>query len=243
MIVALATGSGRCGTQTFGAQMQRLRGFVGVHEGRQQVLLRAKGIPSAANLVCGSDDAREWNINALEQRRKMFVREGKVGYGEAAHYFGLNLDLVEEVFPEARIVHLVREPLSMVWSMMQFAGRKIYHCEGKHPRTKHMWAQWGDCYPLYPGVTNRAEGFATYWQSVNKAIERTSLPSLLVRTEDLKEGETWRKILDFIGVEDQTVKAPEMVFNARRPQHHRIARPEYVDEAVERICTWKPKAE
>lgn len=241
MIIALATGSGRCGTQTFGAQMQRLHGFIGVHEGRQQVLLGAKGVPSAPHLVCGSEESREWNMAALERRREMFVREGKLGYGEAAHYFGLNLDLVEEVFPEARIVHLVREPVSMVWSMMQFAGRKIYHREGKHQRSETEWKSWRDCYPLWPCVKNRADGFATYWQRVNLAIEQTELPRLLVRTEELKKAFTWSKILDFIGVGDQQIKAPEMVFNARHPRLKREKTPPWVRETVEKICTWVPR--
>lgn len=245
MIIALATGSGRCGTQTFGAQMQRLKGVIGVHEGCQVVnLQRRNSWPQyAPHLVCGSDKAREWNLAALRTRRAWAYNQheagGMVAYGEGAHYLGLNLPLVEQVFPEARIVHLVRDPVQMVWSMMNHAGPKIY-ARGSHERTPGgRWRWWGDSFPNWPGSTTRASGYAWYWQHTNEAIERTTLPRLLVRTEELRLAETWARILGFIGL-DMKVDAPGLVFNARHPKRRPSVPPD-VASTIVKICTWKPR--
>lgn len=243
MIVALATGSGRCGTQTFGAQMQRIKKVLGVHEGVHMVYMRGRSHTSP-HLSCGDPSARQWNLDALNDRRAWAYRRHQLhgirAYGEAAHYFGLNMPLVEKVFPEARIVHLVREPVSMVWSMLQHARADIY-AEGKHNRTKGRWKWWGDCFPLFQSAVDRASGFATYWETVNRAVEQTSLPRLLVRTEELRKAETWEGILDFIGL-DACVDAPSLVFNAIHPRKKiRGEIPPAIVKTVRRLCTWEPK--
>lgn len=239
MIIAIATGSGRCGTQTFGAQMQRLQGVLGAHEGRHQVALWNHKMKKAPNLACGDPTAREWNLRALQWRKDRFLRPGNIGYGEGAHYFALNLDVLEEVFPEVRIVHLVRDPAEMIWSMMQHGGPKIYK-GGTHKRSQGVWGSWNDCYPLYEGITNQAEGYARYWQHVNETLEATALPRLLVQTSAMKEPGTWGEILDFLGLEDRVVKAPRLMFNARHPRLRAEPAPPEVAKAVERFCTWSP---
>jgi len=162
MFIAFATGSGRCGTQTFGAQMQRLEHVVGLHEGRHQAYLGYRNPPKAPHLVCGSDQARSWNARALQIRRELFMKgEAQVGFGEGAHYLALNLDLVAEVFCDAKIVHLVRDPFDQVASMMQHAGPEVYgQPGGLHHRNETEWKRWPDCFPIYDGATTRAEGLA-----------------------------------------------------------------------------------
>lgn len=241
MIIAFATGSGRCGTQTFGAQMQRLPGVLGAHEGRQQVALWNNRIKKAPNLICGDSGPCAWasNLAALEWRKDRFCRPNNVGYGEGSHYFALNLDVVAAVFPEVKILHLLRDPHEMIWSMMQHGGPKIYK-GGTHKRSEDRWRHWGDCYPLYEGVTNQAEGYARYWQDVNETLSETTLPRLLVRTETMRDPETWEKILDFLGFGELQVKAPRLVFNARHPRLKAEHVPSEVGEAVRKFCSWTP---
>ena len=241
MLIAFATGSGRCGTQTFGAQMQRLKGVVGVHEGRQQIYVGRRDIAQAPHLVSGSPAGRGWNLEALRWRRRFFAdKPDQRAYCEAAHYFATNLELVAEVFPTAKIVHLLRDPAEQVWSMMNHAGKKIYWRQGRHTRNDSKWTRWQDCYPLYPDAHTRAEGFAHYWQDVNQAIERSPLETLLVRTKEMMEAETWVRILEFLKL-DGSVKAPNLVWNARPLKRKRIPMPPEVENAVRRICTWRPR--
>ncbi|MHC4643887.1 MAG: sulfotransferase domain-containing protein [Planctomycetota bacterium] len=240
MIIGFATGSGRCGTQTFGAQMQRLRGVLGAHEGRQQIDLMNRRIKKAPNLSCGDPTAREWNVKALEWRKSRFCRPINIAYCEGSHYFALNLDLVAEVFPQVRIVHLLRDPAEMIWSMMQHGGPKIYK-NGTHERTPGRWKRWQDCYPLYEGIANQAEGYAKYWQHVNETLAATALPRLLVHTAEMREPETWRRILDFLGLDNFEVKAPRLVFNPRHPRLRADPAPSIVAEAANRFCTWRPQ--
>jgi len=246
MIITFGTGSGRCGTDTFGSQMQRLKGVVGVHEGLHRLSYRrvrpgSPMPPSAPHLVCGDSRARDWNIKALVRRRELYMQgPEQVGYGEGAHYMALNLDLVAEIFPEARIVHLVRNPIAQLWSMLQYGGGEVYGQAGSHPRQETHWKRWPDSFPIFPKATTRAEGFAYHWQAVNEAIEKSPLPTLLVRTEVLGEPETWEKILDFAGL-DSVVTHPELVFNARSPKMKLRPMPPEVEATAKRICTWQPK--
>jgi hypothetical protein len=244
MIIALATGSGRCGTQTFGAQMQRLKGVIGVHEGVHMAYMGARKSHNSPHLSCGDPTALNPNLAALRDRRDWAYHHHEKNdiraYGEAAHYFGLNMELVEQVFPEARIVHIVRDPVAMVWSMLQHARHDIYE-NGKHRRSAGGWTWWGDCFPLFPGVVDRASGFAMYWEMVNRAISRTTLPRLLVRTENLRKPETWEEILEFIGL-DAEVEAPRLVFNAihRSKKIHGQVPPKIV-QTVRGLCKWQPE--
>jgi len=239
MIVVLASGSGRCATQTMGTQFGNIKGVLNFHEGRSlwQTVHKRYGI--APNLSCGNPDARDYNLAALRKRRNKFMgNPGQFAYVESAHYFALNLDLVELVFPEARIIHLYRDPVEVVTSYLFHAGGHIYGDRGKHPRAAHGWDNWGDCYRLDDHIKSRAEGFAQYWQDTNVALSKTALPRLLVQTNELQSAKTWAMVLEFTGIEGE-IPSPKSKFNARSPKHKTQPTHETL-RACEQICTWRP---
>jgi hypothetical protein len=235
--IIIATGSGRCGTQTIGTQLGSIKGVYSFHEGISLWPGIRKKCPPAPHLYCADEvDMTDYNERALEYRQNNFLLD-QDGYVEAAHYFAPNIDLVENAFPSAKIIHLYRDPVEVVNSYIGHARWDIYH-EGKHRRSKDKWKWWGDCFPLNELVKTREEGFAYYWQLTNMAVVNTKLEKLFVPTRELKSKTTWKKILEFAEF-DGEIEHPALVYNPLSPKKQRPLTPA-VEAAVKKFCTWRP---
>jgi hypothetical protein len=157
---------------------------------------------------------------------------------EAAHYLSMNLDLIEEYFPEARIIQLYRPAPEVVASFTGKIKQKIYGASGGHPRTEIRWEVWGDCFPLWEGCTSQIEGYARYWQACHEAIAATSLPRVVINTGELMESSGWRKLLEFVGIEGRVIN-PAHRWNTRSERKRQPPSAEMI-EVCEKWCTWRP---
>jgi len=236
--ILFASGPGRCGTQTLGTQLGNIKGVYSFHEGISLWKFVRTKCPPAPHLCWAENlDMTRYNEQALEYRTKIFLA-GQKAYVEAAHYFAPNIDLVEDEFPSAKIIHLYRNPIEVINSYLSHAQWRIYH-EGKHERSKKMWTWWGDCFPVNKLIHSREEGFAYYWQLANTSLANSRLERLLVHTRELKSAETWKKILDFGEIEG-SIPNPKLVYNPTPPKHLRLEVTDAVRAAAEKFCTWRP---
>jgi hypothetical protein len=188
-------------------------------------------------MVQGSPQAEVWNRKAMALRRKFADDWPRKPIVEAAHYLSMNMDLVEEFFPEAKILHLYRPGAEVANSFINKTSQQIY-ANGQHRRSMTRWTWWGDCFPLWEGCTSQVEGYARYWQACHEAISKTSLPRLIVRMEDLSSVEGWGRILDFLGLEGHVVE-PGRRWNARDGSRKQGPGSGVID-LCKKWCTWRP---
>lgn len=223
---------------TWANQMDSIEGISAYHEG---IRLRVTNWRyKCPHLVQGSRSADKWNRDAIRARglRAFRIRrETGETLAEAAHYFAQNLDLVEEFSPKTRIIHLLRDPTEMISSYIAHASPSIYYGKnGIHEAPRERWVKWSDSFPLYHQAQSREERLACHWETCNRAIEATSLPRLLVRTEELSSDRTWGKMLDWLGI-DGKVARPDRVYNRARQRYEVSDR---ARAAVEKFCHWSP---
>lgn len=261
MGVTFCVGSGRCGTTTIAAKFAQF-GIESRHEG-------VPWIQDRFDLYSGSIFARPgtkrkmrfhnmiqwipeegefsgslWNKEAVTQRRQWLINNKVNDYFEASHYFSGNLNVLYEHFLDMKLVHLWRPALEVVESFVRKVDQPIYRDHGKHKRTGGSWRGWYDVFPLFPGVTNRVEGYAAYWEWTNQQISdfhrrNPQVPYLLLHINELNTKEGHEKLVGFVDPpSDPGLKAE---VRNKRPANREHGPSEEMKVAVAKFCSWEAR--
>jgi len=257
MNITFAVGSGRCGTVSLAAMLAEIMSsrhegvkwnlFDGIgrfkptfHELNFPHLMQAESLEHR-NLI------EPWNVRALKIRKNQLVKHRIIDYFEAAHYMSGNLELLFDIFPEAKLIHLHRPAVQVVNSFTRRARKSIYNNEGKHRRNYKQWTGWPDVFPVWEDTKSKEEGYARYWQWTNQSISDfirlNHIPHITVETKELNNENTWGRILKFVNPTISEV----MARNSFRPQVRNERQNKFLGEpeqasfdAVEKFCTWQP---
>lgn len=243
-------GTGRCGTSAI-AHLMAHAGFYSFHEGNYVGGLRledrARHQKMSMGMFSAHDDevARGYNAEKLLERVRMhnLVKDRySLRLHEAVPQLRLAASFLHIVTPEAKVVHLYRNPVDTVLS---FATKfPPLYANGHPPKhsEKLPVSGWGDTLPRFYG-RNALECWAQYYDDYNRAIEQVNLPRWPFSMKDLMSLEKVNELLEWLDCPKVSKEAlPVWGINGRareqvvKGNNMRAA----AEAAVERFVTWKP---
>jgi len=231
--------SGRSGTQ----MMERLLGGLGEVEIHHEYLCthvqplavrRYMGLASHGEVV---DALRAWHGAAVHYCPKPL-------FGDSSNKLSWVIDALEEVFPNARYIHLIRDGRKVASSYLHKLGDECYDdrsteilarwCQDpeRHPcpppEKKYWWplpragSPWVDEFSGF----DQFERISFHWAEINREIERQleAVPAerrYRVRLEDLVTDEArLREMIEFLGLEYR----PDFFECMQRPHNVNVPR-------------------
>jgi hypothetical protein len=223
--VVMILSTGRTGTMAVAEYFNKgFNGIRAVHEPRPSWRLRI-----AAHKYMAGQISREQAIRAFVQaREQQIARTQQPIYAESNPFLVGLLDIMNEVFDRPKIVHIVRDPRTMVRSALNFGahrGLKRWTAELLPYwviRPEQMEAnprqRWQEMTPLE--IRAWMWGMKNEW--LEKGAELYGKDYLRVRFEDIfgQNSNGLRKIADWIGVEEKPGMVDKLLtkkVNASRP--------------------------
>jgi hypothetical protein len=183
-------GTGRNGSQTIAQWLSGVPGCRVVHEARPRLLQESADFISGRGI---SDETRD----ILRRTRSVEAIGGTRLSGESNQRLSLMVSVLQEVFPKAQYVWLVRDGRSVVASLYQ---RHWYHRQEAsiRPKTVDKWTRTrirGDeVGEMSSQEWEKLDGFGRccwYWAFTNRhirnEIQRLALSAFLCRLERLNE--------------------------------------------------------
>jgi hypothetical protein len=185
--VMIGLGTGRCGTNSLAALIALQPGALGTHERHGPAVAWTGG---------------EAEVDRVLDELASDLAAGATLVGEIGLYYLPYVARIRARFPTARFVVLQRDRARTVESFMEKTADKSNHWAPTPRGARH--ARWDHCFPTYEAALSKREAIGRYWDeyyAATAALERAE-PSvfLTVRTEELGEVATQRRILDFLGV-------------------------------------------
>ena len=205
---------------------------VGGRSGQLKYLFQSTDLPKGEE---------EWNRKALVERLELAEQIHPLRLCESNNTLSMNLDLVQEYFPDAKIIHLVRPPIEQAISRFPAYGAifRTQKAIRQPPRNRTTWTNVGDSAIWLPHG-RLIELAAKVWQLQNETIAKTKLPRITVETRELSSLETWKKILDFCEI-DGPIPNLSIVANAGSKKYARGRVPREAVHYCSMYCTWKWK--
>jgi hypothetical protein len=170
--------TGRSGSQTLAQVLTQAPACVCLHEPHPRI------IELSSRFRYGAVDGRR----VADVLRSRPLVEAEV-YGETANRLALVVPVLRAVFPDARLVWLVRDGRSYVASQLQ---RGAFGAHDRHHPTE--WTRWrlrgdlaGEVDPAVWRAADPFEKLCWQWSAVNRWIEHDTAdaPPFLVRVEEL----------------------------------------------------------
>lgn len=203
--VVFIVSSGRTGTTALATHLDSAYDNVrALHEPKPSWRLRR----ASARSLCGRMSKTDLVKLLAGSRRRLVESIDKAIYIESNPFLGGFLDAFGEVFPNPKIVHVVRDPRSFIRSSVNFgtfAGLKNfaqslipYWLPKPEMFAGKRWPSWREMDP--------AERLAWYWAMLNTELNRGEAvygsDYLRVRFEDLfaADGSGLRRLTDWIGL-------------------------------------------
>lgn len=234
-------GCPRSGTTTFATQMSQIAGIHSLHEGivvGEDASNQLSYLFQSTNLSSGEE---AWNRRAIAERLELAKQVHPLRICDSNNTLSMNLHLVQEYFPDAKIIHLVRPPVEQVISRLP-AYINAFNTGKKAPPprpNRSTWTNVTDSVTWLPHG-NLVELAAKVWQVQNETIAKTTLPRIVVETKDLSSHETWVKILDFCEIE-APVPRLDIVANVGNKKHRNTSKYNKASHYCSVYCTWKWK--
>ncbi len=204
VVIILSTGR----TGTMGLAKLFDDGFTnvkGLHEPPPSRNLRI----ASNRYVCGRLNRASLLRILSDSRRKLLGRIEEPVYVESNWYLYGFLDVLEEVFGSVRVLHVVRDPRTLVRSYINFGT--LRGLKGIAARYFPFWMLKPDHYEKHPsrrfGQMSDAERLSYTWKTINAEIDRAEElfgeRYLRMRYEDVfaRSGDGIRQIVEWVGLD------------------------------------------
>jgi hypothetical protein len=203
--------------------------------------------PAASNVLPASCHRPDFEAYYRAHLRKLLLSEGKTRYAAKANYHVARLGYLQRLFPDARFLIPVREPVSHIGSLMR-QHQRFSAGERRHPRARAAMRRAGhfefglDRRPINLGDTARVRaiesawaggdevlGWAHYWAMVHEyladrlaADASLRAAALVVRHESFcaQPGETLAAILGHAGLPDDGQITARFAPRIGRPDYY-----------------------
>ena len=205
--------------------------------------------PSVSNLLTAGSRHPAFEAFYGAHLKKLLLAERATRYVAKANYHVARLAYIVRLFPDAKIILPVREPVSHVASLVR-QHQWFWHGQRKHPRALAWMQRSGhfefgrDRRPMNLGDGERvrviqrawlqgeeARGCACYWDMVYGHLARlldtdaqVRAATMVVRFEDLcaAPAETIRAVLDHCALPDSEQVAARFAPSIRSPDYYQI---------------------
>lgn len=223
--VTLIVSTGRTGTEFLARFFnEHFEGVAGRHEPPMDMFeLGAGRLRGKYNHEEGTEYFYSHRYRLLQE----LVNAGKDTYVESNLNLSLVLDLAENVFPNLKIIHVVRDPKTCIRSYYNKSpddSGTLYFMGENDFRQRVVPADFpNDPFYAESSSMNRFEKVCWYWSKYNSIVSdyfdrNTKGNTLLVKYEDLflaeNKTEQMNALIGFMGISDRKKTSPEAIAGA-----------------------------
>lgn len=213
---AFVVSTGRTGTKAIAQYLgDCFEDVTALHEPKPSRHLRMASTARLANRK-----SKQQLASLLEKSRQEICQNLATSkYVESNPFLYGFVDVLPEVFPDAHLLHVVRDPRTMVRSALNFRSQRgikwllstfwpnwMIKPELMEPSPVRTWSQM-----------SHVERIAWYWNTINRhiqsAAEEAKLPTRRVKFEELfqADGEGIRQVADWLNLSEQPGKLDTML--------------------------------